>query len=86
MRRGHHDGLRSTIAQDSDTYDIPISTFSARCRIRMPSRSGCDAALMKPAIAFCAMLAAIFWHAATMSAYTAAMKSQAQPSRIHMQL
>jgi hypothetical protein len=36
------------------------------------------------AIAFCAMLFVIFWRAET-STYTAAMKSQALPSRIHMQ-
>lgn len=38
------------------------------------------------AIAFGAMVAAIFWRAATLSAYTAPMKSQPVPSRIHMQL
>jgi hypothetical protein len=37
------------------------------------------------AIAFCAMLAAIFWRAATMPAYTAPMKSQVMSSRFHMQ-
>ncbi len=36
-------------------------------------------------IAFCAMLTAIFWQAATMYTYTAPMKSQPRPSRIHMQ-
>jgi len=37
------------------------------------------------AIAFCAMLAAIFWHAAMKPTYTAPMTSQSVPSRIHMQ-
>ena len=61
------------------------SEFGPRAMLRQFRLTFESALRIVAAIAFCAMLAAIFWRAATMPAYTAPMKSQVMSSRFHMQ-